>query len=42
MPKLKTMILNGSAQLTQAQDVGRQPRDQVLGDVQRLDGAAPK
>ncbi|MYF51535.1 MAG: glutathione S-transferase, partial [Gammaproteobacteria bacterium] len=34
-PQLKTMILSGVAQLTQAQGVGRKPRDQVVGDVER-------
>ena len=38
-PQLKTMILNGVAQLTQAQGVGRKPRDQVVGDVERHLGA---
>ena len=41
-PKLKTMIMQATSQLTEAQGVGRKPRSQVVADVERhfraLDG----
>ena len=33
--QLKTLIVQGATQLTQAQGVGRKPRDQVVADVER-------
>jgi len=41
-PQLKTMIMQATSQLTEAQGVGRKPRSQVVADVERhfraLDG----
>ena len=34
-PQLKSLIVQASTQLTQAQGVGRKPRDQVVADVER-------
>ena len=34
-PQLKTMIVQATTQLTQAQGVGRKPREQVVADVER-------
>ena len=34
-PQLKTLIVQAATQLTQAQGVGRKPRDQAVADVER-------
>ena len=34
-PQLQELIMNGGRQLTQAQGVGRKPREQVIADVER-------